>query len=162
MKKTNKSTSAKVEKELTSSEIRNPKSALNIMVVDDDPSITLQLSAILKKHGFTCTTFNDPVLAMQDFLKNPYHLLITDISMPYIDGFELIKRLHLKRPSCYFIVVTSHNTLEVVSRSQRCGATYIFLKPIKPGELAKAINTMYSRHRYWLDMVQTFNHEEKI
>ncbi|MCK5679996.1 response regulator [bacterium] len=162
MKKTDNSTSAKVTKKSTPSEIRHLKSAFNIMVVDDDPSITLQISAVLKKHDFACTVFNDPVLAMQDFLKNPYHLLITDISMPYIDGFELIKRLHLKRPSCYFIVVTSLNTLEVVSRSQRCGATYIFLKPVKPNELAKAIKTMYSRHRYWLDMVQTFNPEEKV
>ncbi len=162
MKKTDGSTTTKATRKSTPSEIRALKSAFNIMVVDDDPSITLQISAILKKHDFSCTAFNDPVLAMQDFLKNPYHLLITDISMPYIDGFELIKRLHLKRPSCNFIVVTSHNTLEVVSRSQRCGAAYIFLKPVKPNELAEAIKTMYARHRYWLDMVQTFNPEEKI
>ena len=132
-------------------------SKFKIMVVDDDPGITSYMSAILKKNNFHCTSFNDPVLALHDFLKNPYHLLITDLSMPGIDGYKLIKRLRTERPSCSIIIVTANKSLETVSRSQRSGASYIMFKPLEPDEIIQAAQVMYRRNQYWHDQAKSLN-----
>lgn len=132
------------------------KSKFKIMVVDDDPSITLLMSAMLKEFKYNHEVYNDPVLALREFLKKPYHLLITDIDMPFMDGFELIKRLRLERPSCDFIVVTGNKSLENVSRSQHCGASHIFFKPVEPADLKSALAIIYDKYIYWRNQVIEF------
>jgi CheY-like chemotaxis protein len=71
-------------------EIRNKR----ILVVDDEPDITFTLRIILEENGFKeVDVFNEPLLALQNFKSSVYSLLITDIAMPRMDGFELYKQI---------------------------------------------------------------------
>jgi CheY-like chemotaxis protein len=71
-------------------EIRNKR----ILIVDDEPDITFTLRTILEENGFKeVDVFNDPLLALHDFKSGVYNLLITDIAMPRMDGFELYKQI---------------------------------------------------------------------
>jgi CheY-like chemotaxis protein len=71
-------------------EIRNKR----ILIVDDEPDITFTLRIILEENGFKeVDVFNEPLLALHDFKSGVYSLLITDIAMPRMDGFELYKQI---------------------------------------------------------------------
>ena len=67
-----------------------------VLIVDDEPDITYTLSKVLEASGFSeLDVYNEPLLALQNFKSCDYSLLITDIAMPKMNGFELYE--HIKK-----------------------------------------------------------------
>ncbi|MGA9940746.1 MAG: response regulator, partial [Nitrososphaeraceae archaeon] len=64
-----------------------------ILIVDDEPDITLSFKMILEGNGFKVDTYNDPVIARGNFKSDAYDLVILDIRMPKMDGFQLYDEL---------------------------------------------------------------------
>lgn len=64
-----------------------------IAVVDDEPDITNVLKKGLERYGFIVDTFNDPQAALASFQPMYYDLMIIDIRMPRINGFDLYRQL---------------------------------------------------------------------
>ena len=64
-----------------------------ILIVDDEPDITLSFKMILEGNGFKVDTYNDPVHAKGNFKAGAYDLVILDIRMPKMDGFQLYEEL---------------------------------------------------------------------
>ena len=66
-----------------------------LLVVDDEPDITLTFSMGLEDNGFTVDAFNHPLLALEAFRnqKKPYALALLDIKMPDMDCYELSKEI---------------------------------------------------------------------
>lgn len=69
------------------------KTKIKILIVDDEDDITLSFKRILKIHGFEVDAFNDSMLALSNFKVNYYDIALLDIKMPYIDGFDLYKKI---------------------------------------------------------------------
>src|ERR671925_1912482 len=67
-----------------------------LLIVDDEPDITLTLSTILEQNGFEVVPFNDPLLALQHFKPRYYDLVILHIKMPNMNGFELYRHIRKK------------------------------------------------------------------
>ena len=67
-----------------------------IAVVDDEIDITTVLKKGLEQHGFSVDTFNDPQAALASFRPGHYDLMIIDIRMPKINGFNLYRELRKK------------------------------------------------------------------
>jgi DNA-binding response OmpR family regulator len=63
------------------------------LLVDDEPDVILSLKIVLEENGFQVDSFTDPLLAIENFRANVYDLLILDIKMPDINGFELYKKI---------------------------------------------------------------------
>ena len=64
-----------------------------ILIVDDEPDITLTLGKGLEQGGYDVHVFNDPLVALSNFKPDTYDLLLLDIKMPNMTGFELYRRL---------------------------------------------------------------------
>ena len=66
-----------------------------LLVVDDEPDITLPFSVGLEDNGFVVDAFNDPLLALEAFKeqKKSYDLALLDIKMPKMNGYELGKEI---------------------------------------------------------------------
>jgi DNA-binding NtrC family response regulator len=64
-----------------------------ILIVDDEEDITLILKKGLEKYDYEIDTFNDPLLALSSFRAGSYDLILLDIRMPKMDGFELYEQL---------------------------------------------------------------------
>src|SRR5436309_4953894 len=66
-----------------------------LLVVDDEPDITLAFKMGLEDNGFVVDAFNDPLLALEAFKeqKKSYALALIDIKMPKMNGFELCKEI---------------------------------------------------------------------
>ena len=121
-----------------------------VLIVDDEKEIVQGMVSSLKAlTDFKYEAFDDPGRALQAFWEKPFHLILTDVSMPRIDGFELMKRIKEKRPASDFILITAHKSVEVVTRARRLGAAFIFYKPVDLEEIINAMEILYKRYLYW-------------
>jgi DNA-binding response OmpR family regulator len=64
-----------------------------IMMVDDEADVNYTFQNVLEDSGFIVDSFDDPVLALNDFKAGLYDVVLLDIKMPQVDGFELYKEL---------------------------------------------------------------------
>ena len=69
------------------------KSRGRILIVDDDPDITLTFKLGLEKKGFTVTVFNDPLEALSNFTAGLFDFALLDVRMPKMNGFELYREI---------------------------------------------------------------------
>lgn len=115
-----------------------------ILVVDDEPDMTLLFKLALESDSsFTVFTFNDPVIALLNFKAGLYDLIILDIKMPKMDGFDLyqeIKKIDSQVRICF--LTASEMYYEEFRKEAYCTLDKdMFLrKPIENEDLLKKIN----------------------
>ena len=115
------------------------------LVVDDDPLSNRVVVAALRRAEVKAQSIEDPLAALQLLAKRPYDLILLDIEMPGLDGFELCRRVrllpgHQKTPVIY---VTAHADFDSRARSVLTGGNELISKPVFPIELAvKAVTHM--------------------
>jgi CheY-like chemotaxis protein len=85
----------------------NSKPYQKILIVDDEPDITLSFKMILENNGFKVDVYNDPVEALNSFTASSYDLLLLDIRMPKMDGFQLYDELRKKDENIKVIFITA-------------------------------------------------------
>ena len=64
-----------------------------VLIVDDEPDVTETFKLGLEGCGFSVDTFNDPQMALANFKLNTYDILLLDIKMPNMNGFELYEKI---------------------------------------------------------------------
>jgi DNA-binding response OmpR family regulator len=98
---------------------------------------------VLEDAGFECISYTDAVKAMQEFRPNYYDLVILDIKMPVLNGFELCKKIiELDKP-VYIILITASEAYYEKFRSQHLpelGKINYIQKPIGNEELIRIVN----------------------
>jgi signal transduction histidine kinase/CheY-like chemotaxis protein len=100
-----------------------------ILIVDDD-AITLHLcEQILKRAGYEVMCTSDPTSALQWLQEAQLDLLLTDIIMPQMDGFELIARAKAIQPDLAVLVMTGFGSIENAIEALRRGVDGLILKP---------------------------------
>lgn len=112
-----------------------------ILTVDDSASMRMLLKASLSAQGFRIAAANDGVEGLTRMRELDPDLLITDINMPEMDGFELIeavRREHRFR-STPILVLSTEFSDEKKSRARSAGATGWITKPFDPAKLGAAI-----------------------
>jgi DNA-binding response OmpR family regulator len=70
-----------------------PATMKTVLVVDDEPDVKLALKIALEENGFEVDAYDDPIVALDNFRKGVYDLLILDIKMPKMHGFELYREI---------------------------------------------------------------------
>jgi DNA-binding response OmpR family regulator len=118
-----------------------------ILVVDDEPDLTLLCGLALEYYGFKVDTFTDPQEALSNYKPGYYDLVILDIKMPKMDGFQLydeIKKKDQKAKVC-FLTASELYYQEFRSRDYDAIDKNLFLrKPIENEELLKEVNRIIS------------------
>ena len=64
-----------------------------ILIVDDEDDVNLLFKMVLEDNGYKVDTFNDPLAALQNFTAGSYDLLLLDMVMPNMNGFELYQKI---------------------------------------------------------------------
>jgi DNA-binding response OmpR family regulator len=64
-----------------------------VLIVDDEPDVTVVLKQVLDENGFEADSYDDPRLALNNFKANMYDLLLLDIKMPDINGLDLYQEM---------------------------------------------------------------------
>ena len=118
-----------------------------ILVVDDEPDLTKLCSLALEYHGFKVDTFNDPQEALSNYKPDYYDLVILDIKMPKMDGFQLydeIKKKDQKAKVC-FLTASELYYEEFRKKEYHALDKNLFIrKPIDNEDLLKEVNRILS------------------
>lgn len=101
----------------------------NLWVVDDDQSIRWVLEKALGKAGMAVKSFSSGDAAVAALKTTEPDALITDIRMPGMDGFELLKRVQATHPDLPVIIITAHSDLEAAVSAYQSGAFEYLPKP---------------------------------
>ena len=119
-----------------------------ILLIDDEPDLTYTLEKVLQDNGFKVDTFNDPILALDNYQINFYDLIILDIKMPKMDGFELHIKIREKDPKvkiCFLTAIAKFNE-EFIKTRLEMGKTinedYFIQKPIQTEDLIKKLTSI--------------------
>ena len=120
----------------------------NILLIDDEPDVTYTIKKILEDNGLKVDSFNDPILALNYYKVNFYDLVILDIKMPKMDGFELYTKIREKEPKVKICFLTAIATFNEEFRKIRLtlGKTinedYFIQKPINMEDLTKKLTSI--------------------
>jgi CheY-like chemotaxis protein len=110
----------------------------SILVVDDDPILREFASVYLSSPLATVETVPDGGTALERMLKSRFDLVLVDIEMPGIDGFELVKRVRANESLRHLpiVMLTGREDIESIDRAYNLGATAFVTKPVNWRELS--------------------------
>jgi DNA-binding response OmpR family regulator len=120
----------------------------SILLIDDESDITFTIKSILENNGFKVDSFTDPISALDNYQINFYDLIILDIKMPKMDGFQLYTKIREKDPKVKICFLTAIATFNEEFRKTRLvlGKTinedYFIQKPIKIEDLIKKLTSI--------------------
>jgi DNA-binding NtrC family response regulator len=85
----------------------------SILVLDDDFDITTLIKIALQRHGYNVFGFTDPFLALEHFKINhsTYSLVISDLRMPSMSGFQFIQNIKLIRPKINVLLMSAFDVI---------------------------------------------------
>jgi DNA-binding response OmpR family regulator len=118
------------------------KNKIKILIVDDEDDITSSFKRILEIHGFEVDAYNDSMLALSKFKANYYDIALFDIKMPYIDGFDLYKKIKEIDDNIRICFLTASEAYYQQFREKdysQLGRDLFIQKPIELEELLKRI-----------------------
>ncbi|MDV2993080.1 MAG: Sensor histidine kinase RcsC [Chroococcidiopsis sp. SAG 2025] len=114
-----------------------------ILVVDDSPDNVFLIQTILEEEGYTITTAEDGPTALAEVEKSPPHLVLLDVMMPGMDGFEVTQRLrqNAKLPFIPILLITAYDQPSV-AKGLDTGADDFIRKPVEVEELLARVRSL--------------------
>jgi len=106
-----------------------------ILICDDEPRMTASIKELLNASSYDASSTNDPRHALTLIHAESPDLVIMDVMMPGMTGFEVIEAVDRKRCDASFIIVTGEATVDSAIKAIRSGASDYLRKPFEPEEL---------------------------
>ena len=126
---------------------------MKVLLVDNEPDVTYAIRTVLEDNGFEVDPFNDPVLVCDTYKSNYYDLVILDIKMPKMDGFQLYDCIRQKDRKTKICFLTASEMFYESLRQARnllgdvLGEQYFIQKPIKTDELIRRLTELINSPR---------------
>ena len=118
-----------------------------ILIVDDDPFVRDILETLLRQHGLETRTASSGKKAIECLDKDEFDLVLLDIVMPDIDGFQVMDHIFRQSEDTVVIIITGHTSTESAIEALRRGAYYYLSKPIEHEELVKMVKNGLDQKR---------------
>ena len=128
--------------------VEKPKRRPTVLIADDHPIVLDGLVALLKDRFDVVGTVSDGTRLLDDVTRLRPDIVVTDISMPGLDGLEVLRRLKVQRSDTRVIVLTMHAGGELATEAMREGAYGFVLKQSASDELVTAINEVLQGRNY--------------
>jgi DNA-binding response OmpR family regulator len=120
-----------------------------ILIVDDEPDVNTVLKKVFNQSGFIANSYDDPILALENFNAGSYDLILLDIKMPEMDGFQLYQKMKKIDSNVKICFLTASEMYYERFRKEEgfCSLDKeLFVrKPIANEDLIKKINTIISQ-----------------
>jgi len=123
------------------------KNQFHILIVEDNQSMREGLLTSLQKEGYTVQAAIDGQEAWELFNHAEYHLVITDLRMPRLDGLELFRRINRSSYKTDVILITAYATVEVAVAAMKEGAEDFITKPFALAELRLKVSQAFEKWR---------------
>ncbi|TDJ46114.1 MAG: EAL domain-containing protein [Gammaproteobacteria bacterium] len=125
-----------------------------ILVVDDDPTLRLLVRAALEKAGFRVEDAEDGEAALRMFIKHQPAVILMDVDMPKLNGYEACKRIRADAVGAHvpILMVTGLEDIESVNRAYSAGATDFLPKPINWSLISHRVRYVLRASRTYQDL----------
>jgi signal transduction histidine kinase len=124
-----------------------------ILVVDDEEPIREMVARIVNQMGHDAEKAKDGREALEVLRKGPISILVTDLKMPEIDGFELMKAVRAEFPDIYIICMTAHGASYAYTDVVSAGATDYITKPFTIDEMIAKLNRVLRERNHVKDLM---------
>ena len=122
--------------------------AATILVVDDEENAREGLSKILSKEGYSVYMASNGKEAIEILRRQSFDLVITDMRMPLMDGFEVLREIKKMNENIGVIMITAYGEVESYLEAINMGAFEYINKPVRVNELKRVITkVLEERHR---------------
>ncbi len=115
-----------------------------ILLAEDDEIMRISIYDRLKKYGWQVDEAKDGLEAMAFFEKNHYHLIVSDIRMPGLDGLSLLAKIRKQGPETDIIIMTAYGSVDDAINCLRQGATDYILKPFDLDDLIIRVTRLFN------------------
>jgi heterodisulfide reductase subunit A len=116
----------------------------HILVVDDELVVRDSLKEWLVDEGFSVAMAASGSQALELLDEKPFHLMLTDIKMPGMDGVELLEQAKSRHPDLTVVMMTAYATVETAVEAMKIGALDYLMKPFDPEKLIPMVNRIYA------------------
>lgn len=120
---------------------------MKILVVEDEKLLAYSLKTLLSRKGFDVELAFDGQTGAEYAELGIYDLLILDVMMPGLDGYEVTQKVRKERVSTPILMLTAKSGVEDRIRGLKAGADYYLAKPFDTRELLACINTLLRRQQ---------------
>lgn len=136
--------------------MENLASQYTVLVVDDVPTNVMLVQAILKKEGYTLLTTDSGAKALRIAQERHPNLILLDIMMPEMDGYEVLQHLksNPETNNIPVIIMSALSDMQSIVKGYQLGATEYVTKPFQREELVKRV-----AHRYELFSIKRIKQE---
>jgi two-component system KDP operon response regulator KdpE len=111
-----------------------------VLVIEDEPSVADALRVILEDKGFAVVVAANGRDGIEQALRAPFSVTVTDLRLPDMDGLEVIDAFREGVLGGAAILITSHGTPDIFARARDLGAVGVIAKPFLPSEILQLIN----------------------
>lgn len=118
---------------------------IKILVVEDEPQLRKAIAKSLTNENYTVTEAENGAVALDLFYRGTFHLVVTDIMMPVMDGYELVQEIRKVDQNIPVIMLTALGELDNKISGFKSGTDDYLVKPISLKELALRISAMLRR-----------------
>ena len=118
-----------------------------LLLVEDDTSVRRSLAETLSDEGFEVAEAESAPAAVQLLADFEPEIVLSDVRMPEMDGFELLRLLRERAPSVDVILMTAYDDMATVARAMREGAFDFLVKPLKLDELRSVLGRLLDDRR---------------
>jgi len=118
---------------------------MKILIIEDEKLLANSLKALLEKKGFEVETVYDGESGAEYAELGVYDLLILDVMMPKLNGYEVARHVRSKRCGTPILMLTAKSSLEDRIEGLNAGADYYLTKPFDTRELLACINALLRR-----------------
>lgn len=124
---------------------------MKILIIEDEKLLAESLKALLEPKHFTVETVHDGIIGEEYALLGIYDLLIIDVMLPGLNGYELTKKVRAKRCGTPILMLTARSSLEDRIEGLNAGADYYLTKPFDSRELMACIHALLRRQGSQVD-----------
>lgn len=124
---------------------------MKILIVEDEVRLADSMKAMLERKGFEVETVHDGEAGAEYAELGIYDLLILDVMMPKLDGYEVARQVRSRRCSTPILMLTAKSELEDRIKGLNAGADYYLTKPFDSRELMACINALLRRQGNQVD-----------
>lgn len=120
---------------------------ISVVFVDDDPVTGQVMQRQCHAAGYVCTIFQSPKKCLEYLADNEASILVTDLRMPEMTGFELLKEVRIASPDMPVLVMTGYSSVENAVEAMKLGAADFIKKPFNFDELRLTIERSLSSRK---------------
>lgn len=124
---------------------------MKVLIIEDEKLLADSLKALLESKGFAVEAVYDGITGAEYAQTGVYDLLILDVMMPGMDGYQVARRVRAKRCATPILMLTAKSCLEDRIDGLNAGADYYLTKPFDSRELLACINALLRRQGNQVD-----------